>query len=372
MKLNTTEEIIEDLRQGKMVVIMDDEDRENEGDLLMAATAVTADDVNFMARYGRGLICLTLTQQHCQKLNLPLMIHGTDVLESTNFTMSIEAAEGVKTGISAADRAVTIAAAVKPDATARDIVQPGHIFPLMAQPGGVLTRAGHTEAGCDLAGLAGLDPSAMIVEILNEDGTMARRPDLETFAQEHDLKIGTIEDLISYRLKNEKTVERISECDFPSEYGDFKLVAYRNSLDSLTHYALVNVEGNIDSNEPVTVRVHMKNALSDSFGFKESKSWPLRVALKQVSEEKQGVVVILNLSDEDATILHWMSKQTSTDTDDVVKTKKPADIRTDGVGAQILMDLGVKKMKLMTAPKVIHGLAGFGLEVVDYISGENS
>ena len=372
MKLNTTEEIIEDLRQGKMVVIMDDEDRENEGDLLMAATAVSADDVNFMAKYGRGLICLTLTQQRCQQLNLPLMIHGTDVLESTNFTMSIEAAEGVTTGISAADRAVTIAAAVKVDATAKDLVQPGHIFPLMAQPGGVLTRAGHTEAGCDLAGLAGLDPSAMIVEILNEDGTMARRPDLETFAQEHDLKIGTIEDLISYRLKNEKTVERISECEFPSEYGDFKLIAYRNSLDSLTHYALLSADGGIDSNEPVTVRVHMKNALTDAFGSQESKSWPLQDALKQVANEKQGVVVVLSLPDEDATILHWMLEHSSAEVVDVVKTKQPADIRTDGAGAQILMDLGVKKMKLMTAPKVIHGLAGFGLEVVDYISGKDS
>jgi 3,4-dihydroxy 2-butanone 4-phosphate synthase / GTP cyclohydrolase II len=371
MKLNTTEEIIEDIRQGKMVVIMDDEDRENEGDLLMAASAVTADDVNFMARYGRGLICLTLTQQRCQQLNLPLMIHGTDVLESTNFTMSIEAAEGVTTGISAADRAVTIAAAVKPDAQAKDLVQPGHIFPLMAQPGGVLTRAGHTEAGCDLSGLAGLDPSAMIVEILNEDGTMARRPDLETFAGEHGLKIGTIEDLISYRLKNEKTVDRVSECEFPSDYGNFKLIAYRNSLDSLTHYALVKDDGAIDSDEPVVVRVHMKNALSDAFGAKDSKAWPLQDALQQVGKSKQGVVVVLSLPDESATILQWMSEHSGAGQDNVVKTKQPVDIRTDGVGAQILMDLGVKKMKLMTAPKVIHGLAGFGLEVVDYISGKD-
>jgi len=371
MKLNTTEEIIEDIRQGKMVIIMDDEDRENEGDLLMAATAVTADDVNFMARYGRGLICLTLTQERCKQLNLPLMIHGTDVLESTNFTMSIEAAEGVTTGISAADRAVTIAAAVKPDATAKDIVQPGHIFPLMAQPGGVLTRAGHTEAGCDLAGLAGLDPSAMIVEILNEDGTMSRRPDLEKFAEEHDLKIGTIEDLISYRLKNEKTVERIAECDFPSDYGNFRLIAYRNSLDSLTHYALVNAKDGIDSEAPVVVRVHMKNALSDTFGSQDSKAWPLQDALKQVAQAEQGVVVVLSLPDEDVSILQWMAERSDVDQDNIVKTKQPADIRTDGAGAQILMDLGVKKMRLMTAPKVIHGLAGFGLEVVDYISGKD-
>jgi len=368
MKLNTTEEIIEDIRQGKMVIIMDDEDRENEGDLLMASSAVTADDVNFMARYGRGLICMTLTQQRCQQLSLPLMIHGTDLIESTNFTMSIEAAEGVTTGISAADRAVTIAAAVKSDATAKDIVQPGHIFPLMAQPGGVLTRAGHTEAGCDLAVLAGLEPSSMIVEILNEDGTMARRPDLETFAEEHDLKIGTIEDLISYRLRNEKTVERVSECDFPSEYGDFKLIAYRNNLDSIIHYALLSADKEIDSDEPVMVRVHMKNTLSDAFGSQESKTWPLQAALKQVSQSKQGVVVVLGWQDEDAVLLQWMADRSGND--DVVKTKKPTDLRTDGVGAQILMDLGVKKMRLMTAPRVIHGLAGYGLEVVDYISGE--
>lgn len=371
MKLNTTEEIIEDLRQGKMVVIMDDEDRENEGDLLMAATTVTADDVNFMARYGRGLICLTLTPQRCQQLNLPLMIHGTNVQESTNFTMSIEAAEGVTTGISAADRAITIAAAVKAGASAKDIVQPGHIFPLMAQPGGVLTRAGHTEAGCDLAALAGLDPSAMIVEILNEDGTMARRPDLETFSEQHNLKIGTIEDLISYRLKNEKTVERISECDFPSEHGIFKLIAYRNSLNSLIHYALLKADGDIDSSQPVTVRVHMRNALMDSFASMDSKSWPLHDALKKIASEKQGVVIALSLPDENASILHWMSEQVSNASHNVVKTKQATDIRTDGVGAQILMDLGVRKMKLMTAPKVIHGLAGFGLEVVDYISGKD-
>jgi 3,4-dihydroxy 2-butanone 4-phosphate synthase/GTP cyclohydrolase II len=371
MKLNTTEEIIEDIRQGKMVIIVDDEDRENEGDLLMASTAVTADDVNFMARYGRGLICITLTEQRCRQLNLPLMVHGTNTLESTNFTMSIEAAEGVTTGISAADRAVTIQAAVKADASAKDIVQPGHIFPLMAQPGGVLTRAGHTEAGCDLAGLAGLEPSAMIVEILNEDGSMARRPDLEKFAEEHGLKIGTIEDLISYRLKHEKTVTRIAECDFPSEYGDFKLIAYRNNLDKVIHYAMLKADGEINSEEPVLVRVHMKNALSDSFGCKKIHSWPLSDALKQVARSKQGVVVVLNMPDQDTVILQWMQECSGVE-QDIVKAKKPADLRTDGVGAQILVDLGVRKMKLMTAPKVIYGLAGFGLEVVDYVSGEDA
>jgi 3,4-dihydroxy 2-butanone 4-phosphate synthase/GTP cyclohydrolase II len=367
MKLNTTEEIIEDIRQGKMVIIMDDEDRENEGDLLMASSAVTADDVNFMARYGRGLICMTLTQERCKQLKLPLMVSGTDAIESTNFTVSIEAAEGVTTGISAADRAVTIAAAVKPDATPDDIVQPGHIFPLMAQPGGVLTRAGHTEAGCDLAWLAGLEPSSMIVEILNEDGTMARRPDLEKFAEEHQLKIGTIEDLISYRLKNEKTVQRISECDFPSEYGDFMLIAYRNTIDGLTHYALTNANRDIDPGKPVHVRVHMKNVLTDALGSTGSQSWPLQDALKTIAEAEQGVLVLLSWPDEDAAVLQWMSEQSDKRT---VKTRKPADLRTDGVGAQILVDLGVRKMRLMTAPKVIHGLAGFGLEVIDYVSGD--
>lgn len=370
MKLNSTEEIIEDIREGKMVVIMDDENRENEGDLLMAASVVSADDVNFMARYGRGLICLTLTQKHCKQLNLPLMVSGTDLIESTNFTVSIEAASGVTTGISAADRAVTIAAAVKPDARAADIVHPGHVFPLMAQPGGVLNRAGHTEAGCDLARLAGLDPSAMIVEILNEDGTMARRPDLELFAQEHGLKIGTIEDLISYRIKNEKTVERVSSCDFSSTYGNFKLMAYKNTLDNLVHYALThtkNETGEINPDEQVLVRVHMKNTLADSMGSLDTKSWPLEDAMKQVAAAEQGVVVLLSSPDENAIILQWMAKQTNSN---MPQYKTPKNLRTDGVGAQILLDVGVRKMQLMTAPKVIHGLAGFGLEVVDYITSD--
>jgi 3,4-dihydroxy 2-butanone 4-phosphate synthase/GTP cyclohydrolase II len=219
MNLNTTEEIIEDLRQGKMVVIMDDEDRENEGDLLLAADRVTPEAVNFMARYGRGLICLTLTKERCERLRLPLMVLDNQAPHSTAFTLSIEAASGVTTGISAADRATTVRAAVAPDAQPRDLVHPGHIFPLMAEPGGVLVRAGHTEAGCDLARLAGLEPAAVIVEILNEDGGMARRPDLERFAAAHDLKIGTIADLIHYRVSHEKTVKRECDCELPTEFG---------------------------------------------------------------------------------------------------------------------------------------------------------
>ena len=366
MKLNTAEEIIEDIRQGKMVIIMDDEDRENEGDLLMAATSATADDINYMARFGRGLICLTLTQERCEQLRLPLMVGGTDVMQSTNFTVSIEAAEGVTTGISAADRALTVAAAVKEGAGPDDIVQPGHIFPLMAQPGGVLNRAGHTEAGCDLARMAGMDPSAVIVEILNEDGTMARRPDLETFAEEHELKIGTIEDLISYRIKNEKTVERVAQSDITTEHGSFKLLAFQNTLDATMHFALV--KGDVSGDEAVLVRVHMIDTMVDVMGSVHSKSWPLQDAIKRIADEGKGVVVILRRADEQSAMLQWMTRHLSADKP---KNKQPADLRTDGVGAQILMDVGVKKMRLMTAPKVIHGLAGFGLEVVEYIDGNS-
>ncbi|MGB5398432.1 MAG: bifunctional 3,4-dihydroxy-2-butanone-4-phosphate synthase/GTP cyclohydrolase II [Gammaproteobacteria bacterium] len=366
MKLNTTEEIIEDIRNGKMVIIMDDEDRENEGDLLMAATATRAEDINFMARYGRGLICLTLTRERCQQLRLPLMVGGTDTMQSTNFTLSIEATRGVTTGISAADRAVTVQAAVKPDARPEDIVQPGHIFPLMAQPGGVLSRAGHTEAGCDLARLAGLDPSSVIVEILNEDGSMARRPDLEKFAEQHKLKIGTIEDLISYRLKNEKTVERVAECDFPTDYGKFRLLAFQNVLDGAMHFALVR--GEIDSAKPVTVRVHMVDILSDILHSSHTHGWPLSDAISKVAQADQGVIVILRKANEEKDILQWMSRRPVAVSED---SAHPSEWRTDGVGAQILMDIGVKQMRLMTAPKVYHGLAGFGLEIVEYLSGDS-
>ena len=224
MSLNTAEEIIADIKAGKMVILMDDEDRENEGDLIIAAEHITPDAINFMATYGRGLICLTMTQERCEQLNLPLMVKSNGAQFSTNFTLSIEAAEGVTTGISAADRARTVQAAVAKGAVPEDIVQPGHIFPIMAQPGGVLTRAGHTEAGCDLARLAGLEPSSVIVEILNPDGTMARRPQLEVFANEHGIKIGTIADLIEYRNLNETTIEKVAQCKLPTEYGEFNLV----------------------------------------------------------------------------------------------------------------------------------------------------
>jgi 3,4-dihydroxy 2-butanone 4-phosphate synthase/GTP cyclohydrolase II len=368
MAFNTTEEIIEDLRQGKMVIIMDDEDRENEGDLVMAAEKITPEAINFMARYGRGLICLTLTKERCQQLRLPLMVGVNESQHSTNFTVSIEAAEGVTTGISASDRATTVLAAVKSDAQPQDIVQPGHIFPLMAQPGGVLVRAGHTEAGCDLARLAGSDPSSVIVEILNEDGTMARRPDLEVFAEEHNLKIGTIADLIHYRVRNEKTVERVSECTLPTTYGDFKLVAYQDCIDNELHLALVL--GDVTPDEPTLVRVHMQNTLCDLFSTTHKAcSWPVENAMEQVAAEGKGVIVVLRNHDSTREIIQRMRDLQLHDKEDNVPARgdTKSHLRTFGVGAQILADLGARKMRVLSAPKSLHGISGFDLEVVEYV-----
>jgi 3,4-dihydroxy 2-butanone 4-phosphate synthase/GTP cyclohydrolase II len=371
MSLNNTEEIIADIRQGKMVILMDDEDRENEGDLIMAASQVRAEDINFMARYGRGLICLTLTNDLCRQLQLPLMVNDNNSAHTTNFTVSIEAAKGVTTGISAADRAVTIRAAVAPDAKPSDLVQPGHIFPLMAQPGGVLRRAGHTEAGCDLARLAGLVPAAVIVEILNEDGTMARRPDLEMFAEQHNLKIGTIADLIHFRVEHEKTVERVASCHWPTKFGDFKLVAYQDSIDDILHYALV--KGQIQSNVPVLVRVHIHNTLCDlTASVREECGWPLRDALRRVADEKCGIVVILHQPEDGKVLLNRIRHCCRQDQGEDLPAQPPThDLRTHGLGAQILSDLGVRKMRVLSAPKKMHALSGFGLEVVDYVTNEN-
>jgi 3,4-dihydroxy 2-butanone 4-phosphate synthase/GTP cyclohydrolase II len=370
MALNTTEEILEDLRQGKMVVIMDDEDRENEGDLIMAAECITPEAINFMARYGRGLICLTLTKEHCTQLRLPLMVTTDDELAATNFTVSIEAANGVTTGISAADRATTILAAVAEDAQPQDLIQPGHIFPLMAQPGGVLVRAGHTEAGCDLARLAGLSPSSVIVEILNEDGTMARRDDLVKFATEHDLKMGTIADLIQYRVQNETTVERVSECHFPTNYGDFRLAAYQDVVDNELHLALV--KGHPSPDRPILVRVHMQNSLCDLFETKFNEcGWPLRGAMKMIEEAGEGVIVILRNHDTPREIVQRMMEMQTMDSEEAgfVKKDNSKELRTYGVGAQILSDLGVRKMRVLSAPKSIHGLSGFDMEVTEYVAG---
>jgi 3,4-dihydroxy 2-butanone 4-phosphate synthase/GTP cyclohydrolase II len=369
MALNTTDEIIEDLKLGRMVIIMDDEDRENEGDLSIAAECITPESINFMARYGRGLICLTLTKERCRQLRLPLMVSENKESQTTAFTVSIEAADGVTTGISAGDRATTVRAAVAPDAQPHDLVQPGHIFPLMAQPGGVLVRAGHTEAGCDLARMAGYTPAAVIVEILNDDGSMARRPQLEVFAREHGLKIGTIADLIHYRLRNEKTIERVTECDLPTEFGDFRLVAYQDMIANELHLALVR--GEVSPEQPILVRVHMQSSICDLFGTTHPGcAWPLRNAMRQVAQEGRGVIVILRNHDTPREIAQRVRDLQLHDAEDVVPRRQQegsAVLRTYGVGAQILTDLGVRRMRVMSAPKSLHGLSGFDLEVVEYV-----
>ncbi|NOY61609.1 MAG: 3,4-dihydroxy-2-butanone-4-phosphate synthase [Gammaproteobacteria bacterium] len=366
MVLNTVEEIVEDLRQGKMVVIMDDEDRENEGDLLMAAACTRAEDINFMARYGRGLVCLTLTPERCKQLDLPLMVAGTDGKHLTNFTVSIEAAQGVTTGISAADRAATVRAAVADGAKPADIVQPGHIFPLMAQPGGVLSRAGHTEGGCDLVRLAGFEPAAVIVEILSEDGTMARRPELECFAKEHGLKIGTIADLIRYRIDHESALERVAECHWPTEYGDFRLVAYHDALNGLVHFVLAM--GTVQQHLPTLVRVHVQNSIGDMLGGSREEGLPLKSALCAVAEAGAGVVVILRKKeDEKGLVRRLRHYQLHDEGVDLPAAPAGSDMRMYGLGAQILADMGVRKMRVLGAPKKLHGLSGFGLEVVEYV-----
>jgi 3,4-dihydroxy 2-butanone 4-phosphate synthase/GTP cyclohydrolase II len=362
--LNSIDEILGDLRAGRMVVIMDDEDRENEGDLVMAASKVRPEDVNFMARYGRGLICLTLTRDRCRQLRLPLMVSETDLDHSTNFTVSIEAAEGVTTGISAYDRAHTIRTAVAPDARPEHLRQPGHIFPLMAQPGGVLSRAGHTEAGCDLVRLAGLEPAAVIVEILNEDGTMARRPELETFAREHDLKIGTIADLIRHRLDTERSVERIAERDVETDFGPFRLHCYEDHVHGTVHLAMVR--GTLNPAHAPLVRVHLKDTVRDLVGVHdEGHSWTLRGVMERIAREGEGVVVLLRPSESPLEIAQAV--RTPERPAIPARGRGAQVLRTYGIGAQILRDLGVTRMRVLSAPKQMHGLSAFGLEVAGYV-----
>ena len=369
MKFNTTEEIIEDLAAGRMVIIVDDENRENEGDLLMAASMVKPEDINFMAKYGRGLICLTLTKERCTQLNLPLMVDVTDASHNTNFTISIEASTGVTTGISAYDRAHTVRTAVAPNAVPADITQPGHIFPLMAQPGGVLTRAGHTEAGCDFMRIAQLEPAAVIVEIMDEDGTMARRPQLEKFAEEHGLKIGTIEDLIRYRIHHERTVYRIDSQPFATDFGLFTLFTYQDSINKEIHFALV--KGEVSPDTPVLTRVHLENTLCDTLlGNDISCGWPLRDAIERIASEDCGVAVVLRIANDAASLRQRIDKISADKKQDTKHdSSHPVDRRTLGIGGQILFDIGVKKMRLLSAPQIFHGLGGFGLEITEYISG---
>jgi 3,4-dihydroxy 2-butanone 4-phosphate synthase/GTP cyclohydrolase II len=363
---DSTERIIEAIKNGEMVVILDDEARENEGDLIMAAAKVRSEDINFMARYGRGLICLTLTRGRCEQLRLPLMVNDTDRRQSTNFTLSIEAVEGVTTGISAHDRARTVRAAVAPNASPDDLRQPGHIFPLMAQPGGVLTRAGHTEAGCDLSRLAGFEPAAVIVEILNDDGSMARRDELAAFAKAHNLHIGTIADLIEYRLAKEESVEKIADLPVATAYGPFRMLCFEDHVSRSVHLALIH--GRISPEEATLVRVHRQETLLDVVGLKHERlGWPLKSAMRQIVAAGSGVIVILRHEETARSFMEHV-RQLSVEPGAVEVLREPKmDLRTIGTGAQILRALGVRKMRVLSAPKHMHGLGGFGLEVVEYV-----
>jgi 3,4-dihydroxy 2-butanone 4-phosphate synthase/GTP cyclohydrolase II len=357
MSLASIEEIIADFRAGKMVILVDEEDRENEGDLVLAADYVTPEAINFMAKFGRGLICLTLTEDRCQQLGLDLMVGKNRAPLGTAFTVSIEAAEGVTTGISAADRATTIQAAVKRDASPRDIVMPGHIFPLMAQAGGVLKRAGHTEAGCDLGQLAGLTPAAVICEILKDDGTMARLPDLVEFAKEHGLKIGAIADLIHYRSQNEALVERVAEKTVRTAYGEFQLLAFQDKTADETHLALV--KGSIGAELETLVRVHEPISILDFLDAGTGHSWSMEAAMKTLADAERGVMVLLHRPETGSDLLDRLGAK--------AKPVAKFDLRNYGIGAQILRDIGVGKMKLMAHPRRMPSMTGFGLEVTGFI-----
>ena len=359
-------DIITELKNGRMVILVDEEDRENEGDLVIAAEFVTAEAINFMAKHGRGLICLTLTENRCRDLNLPLMVTDNRSPLGTNFTLSIEAAKGVTTGISAADRARTVLAAVNKDAKPEDLVQPGHIFPLMAQNGGVLVRAGHTEAGCDLAGLAGLMPAAVICEILKDDGEMARLPDLIDFAAQHGLKIGTIADLIHYRSENEKLVERTGMREVTTRHGPFMLYAYLDKAANETHLALVR--GTISPDAETLVRVHEPLSVMDFLDETSAQhSFGIFDAMRRIAENENGVIVLLRRGECGADLLAQISPDHSR-----VPPATKWDPRIYGIGAQILRDLNVGKMRLLATPKKMPSMTGFGLEVVGHVTPESN
>ncbi len=364
--LSDIEDIIADIRDGKMVIMVDDENRENEGDLLMAAAKVRPEDINYMARYGRGLICLTISRERCAQLRLPLMVDDTDKKHATNFTISIEAAEGITTGISAHDRARTVQVAVAKDALPEHLSQPGHIFPVMAQPGGVLTRAGHTEAGCDLARLAGLEPAATIVEILNDDGSMARRPDLEKFSREHGIKIGTIADLIRYRLEKERNVERISESKVTTAHGEFTLYCYDDHVNQAVHVVLV--KGDLQAAREPLVRVQIQDTLGDILKIQDrSLGWPIDSAIERIAAEEAGVVVILRERESSRELVEAVEGLSRAPDELQEKRDGEAVLRTYGVGAQILRDLGIQRMRVLSAPKQMLGISGFGLEITEYV-----
>jgi 3,4-dihydroxy 2-butanone 4-phosphate synthase/GTP cyclohydrolase II len=358
------EDIVADLRAGRMVILVDEEDRENEGDLILAADHVDAAAINFMARYGRGLICLTLTKDRCSRLELPPMTARNGDKKGTAFTVSIEAAEGVTTGISAADRARTVQAAVARDAVPGDLVQPGHIFPLQAVDGGVLMRAGHTEAGCDLAMLAGCSPAAVICEIMKDDGTMARLPDLQLFAAEHGLKIGTIASLIEYRSRVESLLENVGSRDIETAFGPFTARAYRDKPGGGVHLALVRGQWNAD--DSVAVRVHEPLSVFDALEVNRSMhSWSLDACLAHIAQKDQGVVVLLNCGESAEQLLAQFA---GTARSSHGPERGRMDLRTYGIGAQILRDCGVHKMALMGNPRRMPSMTGYGLEITGYIT----
>lgn len=365
--ISSVEEIVADMRAGRMVILVDEEDRENEGDIVLAADHVTPQAINFMARHARGLICLTLSREMCERLNLPPMVTRNGAKHSTAFTVSIEAAEGVTTGISAADRARTVQAAVAPNAVAADLVQPGHIFPLQAVDGGVLMRAGHTEAGCDLAAMAGCSPASVICEVMNEDGTMARLPDLQLFAAEHGLKIGTIAALIEYRSRTETLVERVGSREIRTAHGWFTLHAFKDKPSHGVHLALVR--GQWGADEVIPVRVHEPLSVLDALELERPMhSWSLDASLAHIAAEGKGVAALLNCGESAGELLAQFEG-----------TARPAqapergrmDLRSYGVGAQVLRECGVQKMQLMGTPRRMPSMAaGYGLEIAGYITKE--
>ncbi len=367
MAISTVDEILDDFRQGKMVLMMDDEDRENEGDLIIAADVVTPENITFFARHACGLICLTITEERAKRLNLPLMADNNGSTYETNFTVSIEAAEGITTGISAADRAKTVRDAVAKTAKASDIVQPGHIFPIIAQPGGVLTRAGHTEAGCDLARLSGYEPASVIVEVMNEDGTMAQRPELERFAEKHGIKVGTIADLIHYRNLYDTTIEQVDLKSVDTAFGEFRLHTYKDNISECIHYALV--KGEISEADPCLVRVQVVNTLRDLFNTRRpgfSDTWSLMDSMQRIASEGKGVVVLVgqefNQVEELNQVIHFP------EVSPVQRHSNEAGAyRVIGTGSQILRDVGVGKMCLLSSPTRFNAISGFDLEVVEFI-----
>jgi 3,4-dihydroxy 2-butanone 4-phosphate synthase/GTP cyclohydrolase II len=368
VKISPVEDILADMKAGRIVILVDEEDRENEGDLVLAADHVTPEAINFMARFGRGLICLTLTRERCELLRLPPMVARNGTKMGTAFTVSIEAAEGVTTGISAADRARTVQAAVAKNAGPDDLVQPGHIFPLQAVDGGVLMRAGHTEAGCDLAGMAGLTPAAVICEIMKDDGTMARLPDLQLFAAEHGLKIGTIADLIEHRSRNESLVQKIGQRPLHTAFGEFTAHAFRDKPSQGVHLALV--KGSWDADDVVPVRVHEPLSVLDALEVgRPMHSWSLDTSLAHIAREGKGVAVLLNCGETGEQLLEQFK---GTAKPSQAPERGKMDLRTYGIGAQILLECGVQRMNLMGPPRRMPSMAGYGLEVVGHLNPESN